>query len=143
MINFIEGIINIGEKNILVISDEELNTLAEEGLIEKRKDATGNYYYVEDEVDGMRFDVTIILREKNIQWLRLHWSNSPMKGWDDVSVNGVKNEFHLLLNIVEKIVGHPPDIKKNREQTWRFKWGQIDVSFDLRSFQADIFMVPR
>lgn len=143
MINFIEGKINIGNKNILAISDEELNTLAEKGLIEKRKDAVGDYYYVEDEVGGMRFDVIISLRGKNIQWLRLHWTNSLMKGWDDVSVKGVKNEYHLLLNLVEKIVGRPPDIKKNREHTWSFKWGQIDVSFDLRAFQADIFMVLR
>jgi hypothetical protein len=143
MINFIEGKINIGEKNILAISDEELSTLAEEGLIEKRKDAVGNYYYVEDEAGGMRFKVIISLREKKIQWLRLHWSNSLMKGWNDVSVKGVKNEYHLLLNLVEKIVGRPPDIKKNREHTWSFKWGQVDVSFDLRAFQADIFMVPQ
>lgn len=143
MINFIEGQINIGEKNILAVSNEELSNLAKEGLIEKRKDAVGTYYYVEDEADGMRFGVTISLREKKIQWLRLHWLDSSMKGWDDVSVTEVKNEYHLLLNFVEKIVGRPPDIKKNREHTWRFKWGQIDVSFDLRAFQADIFMVPR
>lgn len=143
MINFIEGQINIGGKNILAVFNEELSNLAEGGLIEKRKDAVGTYYYVEDEADGMRFGVTISLREKQIQWLRLHWLDSSMKGWDDVSVTEVKNEYHLLLNFVEKIVGRPPDIKKNREHTWRFKWGQIDVSFDLRAFQADIFMVPR
>lgn len=143
MINFIEGKINIGEKNILFISENELNTPAEEGLIEKRKNAVENFYYVEDEAGGMRFDVVISLREKKIQWLRLHWSDSPMKGWDDVSVKGVKNEYHLLLNVVEKLVGRPPDIKKNREHTWSFIWGQIDVSFDLRAFQTDIFMVPR
>ena len=90
----------------------------------------------------MRFGVTISLKEKKIQWLRLHWLDSSMKGWDDVSVTEVKNEYHLLLNLVKKIVGRPPDIKKNREHTWRFKWGQVDVSFDLRAFQADIFMVP-
>lgn len=143
MINFTEGQINIGEKNILAVSNEELSNLAEEGLIEKRKDAVGIYYYFEDETDGMRFGVTISLREKKIQWLRLHWLDSSMKGWDDVSVTEVKNEYHLLLNLVKKIVGRTPDIKKNREHTWRFKWGQIDVSFDLRAFQADIFMVPR
>jgi len=142
MINFSDGRLNIGEKNILAISNEELSSLAEQGLIEKRKDAVGTYYYVEDEADGMRFGVTISLKEKKIQWLRLHWLDSSMKGWDDVSVTEVKNEYHLLLNLVKKIVGRPPDIKKNREHTWRFKWGQVDVSFDLRAFQADIFMVP-
>jgi len=142
MINFSDGRLNIGEKNILAVSNEELSSLAEQGLIEKRKDAVGTYYYVEDEADGMRFGVTISLKEKKIQWLRLHWLDSSMKGWDDVSVTEVKNEYHLLLNLVKKIVGRPPDIKKNREHTWRFKWGQVDVSFDLRAFQADIFMVP-
>ncbi len=143
MINFIEGQINIGEKNILAVSNEELNNLARQGLIEKRKDAIGTYYYLEDEADGMKFGIIISLKEEKIQWLRLHWLGSSMKGWDDVSVTEVKNEFHLLLNLVKKIVGRPPDIKKNREHTWRFKWGKIDVSFDLRAFQADIFIVPR
>ena len=143
MINFIEGQINIGEKNILAVSNEELNNLARQGLIEKRKDAIGTYYYLEDEADGMKFGIIISLKEEKIQWLRLHWLGSSMKGWDDVSVTEVKNEFHLLLNLVKKIVGRPPDIKKNREHTWRFKWGKIDVSFNLRAFQADIFIVPR
>jgi hypothetical protein len=143
MINFIEGQINIGEKNILAVSNEELNNLARQGLIEKRKDAIGTYYYLEDEADGMKFGIIISLKEEKIQWLRLHWLGISMKGWDDVSVTEVKNEFHLLLNLVKKIVGRPPDIKKNREHTWRFKWGKIDVSFDLRAFQADIFIVPR
>ena len=143
MINFIEGQINIGEKNILAVSNEELNNLARQDLIEKRKDAIGTYYYLEDEADGMKFGIIISLKEEKIQWLRLHWLGSSMKGWVDVSVTEVKNEFHLLLNLVKKIVGRPPDIKKNREHTWRFKWGKIDVSFDLRAFQADIFIVPR
>lgn len=143
MINFIEGKINIAEKNILAVSNEELSNLAQEGLIEERKDAMGTYYYFEDEADGMRFGVTIGLRERKIQRLRLYWLDSSMKAWDDVSVAEVKNEYHLLLNLVKKIVGRPPDIRKNRERTWHFKWGKIDVSFDLRAFQADIFMVPR
>ena len=143
MINFFEGQINIGKKNILAASNEELSSLAEKGLIEKRKDAVGTYYYVEDQADGMKFGVTISLKEKKVQWLRLHWLDSSMKGWDDVSVTDVKNEYHMLLNLVKKVVGRPPDIKKNREHTWRLKWGQVDVSFDLRAFQADIFMVPR
>ncbi len=142
MINFSDGRLNIGKKNILAVSYEELSSLAEQGLIEKRKDAVGTYYYVEDEADGMRFGVTISLNEKKIQWLRLHWLDSSMKDWDDVSVTEVKNEYHLLLNLVKKTVGRPPDIKKSKDRTWRFKWGQVAVSFDLRAFQADIFMVP-
>lgn len=143
MINLTEGQINISEKNILASSDEELNILAQQNLIEKRKDAVGYYYYVEDQADDLRFGITINLQKRKIQWLRLHWLDSPMKGWDDVSVEGVKNEYHLLLNFVKNIVGRPSDIKKNREHTWCLEWGKIDVSFDLRAFQADIFMVPR
>jgi hypothetical protein len=46
MINFIEGQINLGAKNISAASDDEdLKTLAEEGLIEKRKSARGEIYY--------------------------------------------------------------------------------------------------
>lgn len=143
MINFTEGQINIGGKNILAVSNEELINLAEEGLIEKRNDAVGTYYYFEDEADGMRFGVTISLRGQRVQSLRLHWLDSSMKGWDDVSVAEVKKEFRLLLNFIKKIVGRPPDIKTNRECTWRFNWGRIDLSFDLRAFQADVFIVPR
>jgi Fe2+ or Zn2+ uptake regulation protein len=55
MNSFIEEQINLGEKNISVASDyENLNALAEEGLIEKREDAGGIYYYVEAEADDMR-----------------------------------------------------------------------------------------
>jgi len=144
MINFTDGQINLGEKNILAVSNEDLVTLAEEGLIEKREIGGGKiYYYAEAAVDDMRFGVFIRLREKRIEWVRLHWLDSSMKGWDDVSEKGVKDEYRLLCDFVEKIVGGPPNYIKNRQRTWSFKWGQIDVSFDLRAFQADIFMVPR
>lgn len=143
MINFIEGQINLGEKNILAASAAELNTLAEEGLIEKRKDNVGTYYYVEDEADGMRFRVYISMQKNRIQWLRLHWLDSPMKGWDDVSDKAMMDEYRLLSNFVEERVGRPPDSKRNRVRTWSFKWGEIEVSYEPRAFQADIFMVPR
>jgi hypothetical protein len=145
MINFIEGKINLGEKSISVVSDyEDLNALAEEGLIEKRETGGGRtYYYVEAVADGMRFGVFIRLREKRIEWLRLQWLDSPMKGWDDVSEKAMKDEYRLLSNFVEKRVGRPPDNKRNRQRRWRFKWGQVEVSYEPRAFQADIFMVPR
>jgi hypothetical protein len=80
MIDFIEGKINLGEKSISVASDyEDLSTLAKEGLIEKREDAAGMYYYVEAEADGMRFGVFISLRDKRIEWLLLRWLDRPMK----------------------------------------------------------------
>jgi hypothetical protein len=145
MVNFIEGQINFGAKNISFASDyEDLNTIAEEGLIEKRETGSGTiYYYVEAMANDMRFGVFITLREKRIDWIRLSWLDSPIKGWDDVSEKGVKDEYRLLLNIVEKMVGGPPDNKKNRQRTWRFTWGQLNVSYDLRAFQADIYMKPR
>ena len=88
MINFTEGQINLGAKNIFVVSNYEyLNALAEEGLIEKRKEPNekGNYFYVEAVADGIRFGVFISLQNKKIDYILLRWLDSPMKGWDDVS----------------------------------------------------------
>lgn len=133
----------IGERNILAISDDELNTLAEEGLIDKQKDAAGHYYYVENEADGMRFGVFISLREKRIEWVRLHWLDSPMKGWDDVSENLMMDEYRMLSDLVKTQVGTPPDNRRTATRTWRFKWGQVEASYEPRSYQANIFMVPR
>lgn len=143
MINIIEGKINLGEKNILTVSLEELNALAEEGLLEKRKDNVGIYYYMEDQAGGMRFRVYISMREKRIEWLRLHWLDSPMKGWEDVSDKAMTDEYRLLSNFVEKEAGRPPDNKRNRGRTWSFKWGEVEVSYEPRAYQADIFMKPR
>lgn len=144
MKNFSEGRLNIGEKNILAASDDDLNSLAEEGVIEKRKNAAGAYYYVEDEVANMRFSVIISLQEKKVQWLRLHWLDSPMKGWDDVSEKLMIDEYRLLSDLVKKQVGRPPDNRKTATRTWRFKWGgEVNVIYEPRSFQADIFMEPR
>jgi len=103
MINFIEGKINLGEKNISVASNhKDLNTLAEEGLIEKREDAGGRYYYVEAEADGMRFGVFISFRDRRIEWLLLRWLDRPMKGWDDVSEKSMTDEYRLLSDFVKK-----------------------------------------
>lgn len=144
MINFIEGKIDIGEKNILTASIDDLNSLAKEGLIEKRKTGRGEtYYYVEAEANCMRFGVFISLREKKIEWLRLHWLDSPMKGWDDVSENLMMDEYRLLSDFVKKQIAAPPDNRRTATRTWRFKWGQVNVSYEPRSFQADIFMKPR
>lgn len=143
MINFTEGQLNLGPNNILAASDGELDALAEEGLVQKRKDNQGTYYYVEDDADGMRFGVTISVREKRTEWLLLRWLDRPMKGWDDVSETALKDEYHLLLNFVEKMVGRPFDNKGNRKRTWRFKWGQVEVSYEPRSFDAAIFIKPR
>ncbi|WP_332876313.1 hypothetical protein [Massilia sp. S19_KUP03_FR1] len=145
MINFIEGKINVGEKNISVVSDYEyLNALSEEGSVEKRRDPGGGepYFYAEAVADGMRFGIFISLRDRKIDWLRLSWLDSSMKGWDDVSEKAVKGEYRILLGLIEKLVGRPPDNKKDRLRSWRLKWGQLNVSYDLRAFQADIYMKP-
>jgi len=142
MIKFKEGEINIGEQNILALSNGDFDSLAESGTIEKRKDAIGTYYYLENEADGMRFGVFISLREKRVNWVRLSWLDSPCKGWDDASGKAMMDEYRLLLNFVEKQIGDLPDNKKNRKSTWRVKWGQLEVSYEPRAYQADIFMKP-
>lgn len=146
MINFIEGKINLKAKSVIIASDYGyLNALAEKGLIEKRK-GPGNgkdYFYAEAIAEDQRFGLIISLRNKKIDYILLRWLDSPMKGWDDVSEKALKDEYRLLLNFVEKSVGGPPDINSNRKRTWRFKWGQVDVSYEPRSFDAAIFMKPR
>lgn len=144
MINFTEGEINLDQGSILMTTGEgSLDTFAKKGLVERREDNGGPYYYLEASERGMRFAIFISLREKRIEWLRLHWLDSPMKGWDDVSEKGVQDEYDLLSNFVEDAVGGPPDSKKSRRRMWRFTWGQLEVCYDLRAFQADIFMKPR
>jgi hypothetical protein len=146
MINFKEGKINLGAKNILVVSDsDDLNALAEEGLIAKREDGSGAFYYVESVAEGMRFGVFIRFRDKRIHRLVLHWLDGPCtgKGWDDVSEKALKDEYRILLNFVEKTAGTPADNKGNRQCTWRFEWGRVDVSYEPRDFVAAIFMKPR
>lgn len=148
MINFIEGKINLGAKDISAVSNyEDLNALAEEGLIEKREDGgnIGTYFHVQVVEDGMRFGVFISLEKKRIRWLVLRWLDGPCtsKGWDDVSEEALKDEYRLLLKFIETRVGGPPDHKKSRERTWRFKWGQVDVSYQPRDFAVAIFMKPK
>jgi hypothetical protein len=146
MINFIEGKINLGAQNILAVSsNDDIEALAEEGLIEKRVDGAGPYYYVEIIEDGKRFAIFIRLREKKIHWLVLRWLDGPCtsKGWDGVSEKALKEEYRLLLNLVEKRVGRPPDNKRDRQRTWRFAWGQVDVSYESRDFVTQIFMKPQ
>jgi len=144
MINFIEGKIKLGEKDISVASHyQDLNTLAAEGLIEKRYDAGGMYYYLEAEEDGMRVGVFISLREKRLEWILLRWLDRPMKGWDDVSEKAMTDEYHLISNFVKNKVGAPPNSNRTGTRTWRFKWGQLNVSYEVRSFDVAIFMKPR
>ena len=145
MINFVEGKINLGAKSILAASDyEDLSALAEEGLIEKREGSGGRtYYYVEAVEDGMRFGVFIRLKARRIEWLLLRWLDRPMKGWDDVSEKAMTDEYRLLSDFVKKKVGSPPNSTRTGTRTWRFKWGQLSVSYEVRSFDVAIFMTPR
>jgi hypothetical protein len=148
MINLIEGYINLSKRNICAGSNSrELNSLAEEGLIEKLKNGRGETYYrFESTENGMRFGVFIRLREKKrIQWLVLHWLDGPCtsKGWDDVSEAALKEEYRLLLKFVGEMIGGPPDNKKDRRHTWNLHWGQVEVSYEPRDFVAAVFMKPR
>ena len=144
MINFIEGkIISNGESISVATNYEDLNAFAEAGVIEKREDAGGRYYYFEAEEDGMRFGVFISLREKRIEWLLLRWLDRPMKGWDDVSEKAMTDEYRLLSNFVKTKLGAPPNNTKTGTRTWRLKWGQLNVSYEVRSFDVAIFMKPR
>jgi hypothetical protein len=147
MINLIEGKINLGEKNISAASDyEDLNVLAEQGLVEKREMTGGRpYYYVEAVEDSMRFGVFVTLREKRSEWIVLRWLDGPCtsKGWDGISEKALKDEYRQLLNFVEKRVGGQPSNKRSRQRTWRLKWGQVDVSYEPRDFAVAIFLTPR
>jgi hypothetical protein len=146
MINFLNGQIDLGAKNIRANSDYEgVNALAEQGLIERREDGRGPFYYVESVANGMRFGVFIRFRKKRIHWIVLHWLDGPCtsKGWDGVSEKALRDEYRMLINFVEKLVGTPPGSKINRQRTWRFDWGHVDVSYEPRDFVAAIFMKPR
>jgi hypothetical protein len=146
MINFIEGQIDLDEKNIVSVSNcEDLSALAAKGLIEKREYSGGIYYYVDYVAVDMRFGIFISLKGKRIDYIALRWLDGPCtsKGWDDVSEKALKEEYHLPLTFVEKSVGRPPDNKKDRQRTWRFTWGQVEVSYQSRDFVTQIYMKPR
>ncbi|MCC2963021.1 hypothetical protein LK540_21545 [Massilia sp. IC2-278] len=147
MINLTGEEIELGAKNISVVSGyENLIALTEEGLIEKRKDPGGGepYFYVEAVADNMKFGVTISLREKKIEWLLLRWLDGPCtnKGWDGVSEEVLKDEYHTLSKFVEQRAGSPPNDKRNRRRMWCFQWGKLEVSYEPRSFNVAIFMEP-
>jgi hypothetical protein len=142
MINFTDGQINIGEKNILTTSEDDLKFLAKEGIIESREDAVRTYYYVENQAASFRFGIFISLRKKKIDWVRMQWLDSPVKGWDDVSDKAMMDEYRMLTSFMEREVGRQPDNKGNRKSTWRFNWGKIEVTYEPRAYQADIFMEP-
>jgi hypothetical protein len=144
MINFTEGKINLGEEILSVSSSfEDLENLAGKGLIERREDAGGRYYYVEVQEDAMRFGVFISLREKNIEWLLLRWLDRPIKSWDDASEKAMTDEYHLISNFLKKQIGSSPNNIRTGTRTWRFKWGQLNLSYEVRSFDVAIFMEAR
>ncbi|MDQ2823257.1 MAG: hypothetical protein M3Y65_23230 [Pseudomonadota bacterium] len=145
MINFTEGKIYLGEKNISVASDyEDLNILAAEGLIEKREMSGGRpYFYAEAVEDSMRFGVFIRLRAKRIEWILLRWLDRPITGWDNASEKAMTDEYRLISNFVKKHVGTTPDSKKTGTRGWRLKWGQLNVSYEIRSFDVAVFMEPQ
>lgn len=65
MINFTERKIHLGEKIISVSSNcKELESLAENNLIERPEVVGDMHYYVKAQKDSRRFGVFISLREK-------------------------------------------------------------------------------
>jgi len=144
MINFTEGRISLGEKYISVFSDsKDMCAFAENGLIEKREHTRGLYYYLEVEEESMRFSVFIELQDNRVKWILLRWLDRPMKSWDDVSEKAMADEYRLLSNFLKKQLGASPDNIKTVTRTWHFKWGQINLSYEVRSFDVGIFMKPR
>jgi len=148
MINWLEGKIDLGAKVIGVASDRgELDALAEQGLIEKRTDAGGGlrYFYVEIVAEGMRFGVSISVQDKKTCSLALHCLDGPCtgKGWDGVSDELLREEYRLLLRLVQKNGGGLPDNKQESQSTWHFEWGRVIVNCQRRDFVTDIFMEPR
>jgi len=144
MINFTEGKIILGEKYISVFSDyKDLCAFAKNGLIEKREHTGDVYYYLEVEQEGMRFSGFIELQDKRVKWILLRWLDRPMKSWDDVSEKAMADEYRLLSNFLKKQLGASPDNIKTATRTWHFKWGQINLSYEVRSFDVAIFMKPR
>lgn len=146
MINFIDGEIEFDRNNILLASDYEgLNTLAKKGLIDKRSYPQETYYYADHVADDMNFGVFISLRENKIDYIALRWLDGPCtsKGWDGVSEKALNSEYHRLLDFVETSVGRSYDSKSDRQRTWSFKWGKVDVSYESRDFVTQIYMRPR
>ncbi|WEF31943.1 hypothetical protein [Pseudoduganella chitinolytica] len=126
--------------------DAALSAFAEEGLIEKRENDRGEtYYHVEAVEDGMRFGAFIGAQASTIKWITLRWLDGPCtsKGWDGVSEEALREEYRLLLDFVKKQAGGPPASKRDRQRTWRFKWGHVDVNYEPRDFVVAIFMVFR
>lgn len=145
MIDLTNGKLSFGENSILAFSSAvDLRALTEAGLVEKRDERTDGAanYYAEAEQDGMRFSVLIEVRDRQMDSLALRWLDSPMKGWDDVSDDALRDEYRRLLNFVRSSAGRP-DAKSAMTRTWRFKWGQVEVSYEPRSFDAAIFIKPK
>jgi len=92
----------------------------------------------------MRFGVHISPGDEKIGCLALYWLDGPCtsKGWDGASEEALRQEFRLLLKFLQKAGGRPDD-KGERQRTWRFKWGWVDVCYQPRDFVAAIFIRPR
>lgn len=144
MIDFIKGAISIGEKSIsCVTSTEDLSELANENVIEKRRDFGGLYYYFESETEDLRFKGFISLKEQKIKWILLRWRDSSNRSWDDASEEAMIEEYRMISNFIKKKIGASPNKSKTGTRSWRLKWGQLDVSYEIRSCDVAIFMTPR
>lgn len=147
MINFSEGKIHLGATTICVGSEcTELDSLSERGLIERPGyggKGTANFHF-ETVTEGMRFGVSMSLREEKVGSLVLHWLDGPCtgKGWEGVSDELLREEYRLLWKFVQASGAGRPDDKGEGQRTWRIKWGEVMVSCEQRDFVAAIFMTP-
>jgi hypothetical protein len=91
----------------------------------------------------MRLGVFISLREKNIEWLLLRWLDRPIKSWYGASEKAMADEYHLISNFLKKQTEASPNNITTGTRTWRFKWGQLNLSYEVRSFDVAIFMEAR
>lgn len=144
MINFVEGNVSIGDKIISVKTNyDDLKNLAKENFIKERESGSGKYYYLETESDGMKFGGFISLQDKRIKWILLRWLDRPIQSWDDASEEAMIEEYRMISNFIKKKIGASPNKSKTGSRSWRLKWGQLDVSYEIRSCDVAIFMTPR
>ncbi|AXA94270.1 hypothetical protein [Massilia sp. YMA4] len=146
MINFSAGKISLGSEDFFFHSDyRHLEFLCTQRLVEKREGPAKPCFYAETRVDGMKLRISISLQQDKIGSLTLDWLDGPCtgKGWDGVSDELLWEEYGLLVKFVRRNGGGRPDNKQERQHIWRFKWGEVVVSYQQRDFVTGIFMEPR
>jgi hypothetical protein len=84
-----------------------------------------------------------LVARKNIEWLLLRWLDRPIKSWYGASEKAMTDEYHLISNFLKKQIEASPNNIRTGTRTWRFKWGQLNLSYEVRSFNVAIFIEAR